>query len=419
MIKSSILIVFFLSLLIIGSSTSVFGAQLEAKLVPDAESAKIKMTFQRSIFIDYQNGGNLANELNTKAWKVNVQADSSNPGVQDLINKLNQKIKNDGSSAQITDLGVEYSAELIGREKNTAIDYKIILTPTLSHYNIRKYSENNPSLVDMAWRGLSVIGPITIDGVEINLPISALKSKEPAAYDIIAGTEGESLLSQNIMNADGIRDQPLGNWHDLFDPTGTTVQAATFGLDKSISGFVVHSFTMGESSIREGRQVEKEFDVTFTKDAEYTIRAVESADSANVAVIGFAAVDNIGGAEVLGVTPKAPTNYGETTGGGFPIMIIYGMAAMAGIGTVAILIFSSRKLKAEEGQGQRGIDPSQLQSYSTSASAGGYQTVRGEAQLKDDQSYEQTRSVYEQEKKEEPSSSTSTKGSMPKGWKPS
>lgn len=408
-----------MSLLIIGSSTSVFGAQLEAKLVPDAESAKIKMTFQRSIFIDYQNGGNLANELNTKAWKVNVQADSSNPGVQDLINKLNQKIKNDGSSAQITDLGVEYSAELIGREKNTAIDYKIILTPTLSHYNIRKYSENNPSLVDMAWRGLSVIGPITIDGVEINLPISALKSKEPAAYDIIAGTEGESLLSQNIMNADGIRDQPLGNWHDLFDPTGTTVQAATFGLDKSISGFVVHSFTMGESSIREGRQVEKEFDVTFTKDAEYTIRAVESADSANVAVIGFAAVDNIGGAEVLGVTPKAPTNYGETTGGGFPIMIIYGMAAMAGIGTVAILIFSSRKLKAEEGQGQRGIDPSQLQSYSTSASAGGYQTVRGEAQLKDDQSYEQTRSVYEQEKKEEPSSSTSTKGSMPKGWKPS
>ena len=364
-----------MGLLIISSSTSVFGAQLEARLIPDADSAKIKMTFQRNIFIDYQNGGDLANELKTKTWKVSVQADSSNPAVQDLINKLNQKIKNDGSNAQITDLGVEYSAELIGREKNTSIDYKIVLTPTLSHYNIRKYSENNPSLVDMGWRGLSVIGPITIDGVEINLPISALKFKEPAAYEIIAGTEGESLLSQNIMNADGIRDQPLGNWHDLFDPTGINVDASTFGLDKSISGFVVHSFTMGESSIREGRQVEKEFEVTFTKDAEYTIRAVESADSANIAVIGFAAVDNIGGSEVLGVTPKAPQDYGETTGGGFPIMIIYGMAAMAGIGTIAILIFSSRKLKAEEGQGQRGIDPSQLQSYSTSASAGGYQTV--------------------------------------------
>ena len=417
--RSSILIVFFIGLLIIGSSTSVFGAQLEARIVPDAESAKIKIIFQRNIFIDYKNGGDLANELKTKTWKVNVQADSSNPAVQDLINKLNQKIKNDGSAAQITDLGVEFSAELIGRETNTSIDYKIVLTPTLSHYNIRKYSSNSPSLVDMGWRGLSVIGPITIDGVEINIPISVLKSKEPAAYEIIAGTEGESLLSQNIINADGIRDQPLGNWHDLFDPTGINVDASTFGLDKSISGFVVHTFTMGESSIREGRQVEKEFEVTFTKDMEYTIRAVESADSATVAVIGFAAIDNLGGSEVLGVTPKAPKDYGETTGGGFPIMIIYGMAAMAGIGAVAVLIFSSRKLKAEEGQGQRGIDPSQLQSYATSASSGGYQTVRGEAQLKGDQSYEQTRSVYEQEKKEEPSSNSSTKGSMPKGWKPS
>jgi len=408
-----------MGLLIIGNSTSVFGAQLEAKLIPDAESAKIKMTFQRSIFIDYKNGGDLANELNTKTWKVGVQGDSSNPGVQDLINKLNQKIKNDGSAAQITDLGVEFSAELIGRETNTAIDYKIVLTPTLSHYNIRKYSSNSPSLVDMGWRGLSVIGPITIDGVEINIPISVLKSQEPAAYEIIAGTEGESLLSQNIMNADGIRDQPLGNWHDLFDPTGTTVQAVTFGLDKSVTGFVVHTFTMGESSIREGRQVEKEVKVTFTKDMEYTIRAVESADSATVSVVGFAARGNLGGSEVLGVTPNAPKDYGQTTGGGFPIMIIYGMAAMAGIGAVAILIFSSRKLKAEEGQGQRGIDPSQLQSYTTSASSGGYQTVRGEAQLKGDQSYEQTRSVYEQEKKEEPSGNSSTKGSMPKGWKPS
>ncbi|MEX2060549.1 MAG: hypothetical protein WD966_05785, partial [Nitrosopumilaceae archaeon] len=384
--RSSILIVFFIGLLIIGSNTSVFGAQLEARIVPDAESAKIKIIFQRNIFIDYKNGGDLANELKTKTWKVNVQADSSNPAVQDLINKLNQKIKNDGSNGQITDLGVEYSAELIGRETNTSIDYKIVLTPTLSHYNIRKYSSNTPSLVDMGWRGLSVIGPITIDGAEINMPISVLKSKEPAAYEIIAGTEGESLLSQNIMNADGIRDQPLGNWHDLFDATGINVDASTFGLDKSISGFVVHTFTMGESSIREGRQVEKELVVTFTKDMEYTIRAVESADSATIAVIGFGAIDNLGGSEVLGVTPNAPKDYGETTGGGFPIMIIYGMAALAGIGAIAILIFSSRKLKAEEGQGQRGIDPSQLQSYSTSASAGGYQTDRGEAHLKSNQS---------------------------------
>ena len=408
-----------MGLLIIGSATSAFGAQLDAKILPDADSTEIKIIFQRNIFIDYKNGGILADELRSKTWSINVKADSSTPGVQDLINKLNQKIKNDGSNAQITDLDIEYNAELIGRDSNASIDYKIVLTPTLSHYNIRKLSANNPSLIDISWRGLSVSGPITIDGVEINLPVSVIKAKDPTAFDIIAGTEGEALLSQNIINADGIRDQPLENWHDLFDPTGINVDANTFGLHESISGFVVHTFTMGESSIREGRQVEKKFEVTFTKDFEYTIRAVESADSATIAVIGFASIDKLGGAEVLGVSPTAPKDYGDTTGGGFPIMIIYGMAAMAGIGAVAVLLFSSRKLKAEEGQGQRGIDPSQLQSYATSAAAGGYQTVRGEAQLKGDQSYEQTRSVYEQEKKDEPSSNESPRGSMPKGWKPS
>lgn len=408
-----------MGLLIIGSNTSAFGAQLDAKIVPDADATNVKIIFQRNIFIDYKNGGALADELKSTTWSVNVLADSTTPGVQDLINKLNQKIKNDGSSAQITDLDIEFNAELIGRDSNASIDYKIVLTPTLSHYNIRKYSANNPSLVDIAWRGLTVPGPITIDGVEINLPMSVIKSKNPAAFEIISGTEGEALLSQNIMNADGIRDQPLENWHDLFDPTGINVDANTFGLHESISGFVVHTFTMGESSIREGRQVEKKFEVTFTKDSEYTIRAVESADSATIAVIGFASIDKLGGSEVLGVSPTAPKDYGDTTGGGFPIMIIYGMAAMAGIGAVAVLLFSSRKLKAEEGQGQRGIDPSQLQSYATSAAAGGYQTVRGEAQLKGDQSYEQTRSVYEQEKKDEPSSNESPRGSMPKGWKPS
>ena len=43
----------------------------------------------------------------------------------------------------------------------------------------------------------------------------------------------------------------------MFDPTGINADASTFGLDDSIAGFVVSSWTMGESSIREGRQVER------------------------------------------------------------------------------------------------------------------------------------------------------------------
>ena len=420
-LRASVLVVIITGLLIIGSSSSVWGAQLDARLVPDDESADFKITYQRNIWIGYDEGGQLADELRGKQWEIKVMADSSNPGVQDLIQKLNQKITSDGSSARITDLGLEYSAELIGRGANTSIDYQIVLYPTLSFYNLRQYSANSPSLVDMGWRGITVTGPIMIDGVEINFPISALKSEEPVAYDVIAGTEGETLMSVHLLNADGIRDQPLTNWHFLFDPTGINVDAGTFGLDESISGFVVSSFTMGESSIREGRQVEKEFSAEFTKDKPYVIRSVESADSANLHLIGFAAATDLEGIEFFGVSPQAAEGYATTSSGEFPVMIIYGMAGMAGIGAIAILFISNRKLKAEEGQGQQGIDPSQLQAFSTSESSGGYKTVRGEAQLKGDQSYEQTKSVYEQEKQDEPASSdtSSKKGSMPKGWKPS
>jgi hypothetical protein len=419
--RVSVLVVIFTFFLILGSTPSVLGAQLDARLVPDADSADIKITYQRNIWIGYNEGGQLADELRGKQWEIKVMADSSNPGVQDLIQKINQKISRDGSSARITDLKIEYTAGLIGRGANTSIDYKIILFPTLSFYNIRQYSANSPSLVDMGWRGLTATGPIVIDGVEINLPISALKSQELAAYDVIAGTEGETLMSQNLINAEGIRNQPLTNWHFLFDPTGINVDASTFGLHETISGFVVSSYTMGESSIREGRQVEKELSAEFTKDKPYEIRSVESADSANLHLIGFAAVDKLEGTEVFGVTPQSPEGYATASTGGFPVMIIYGMAGMAGIGAIAILFISSRKLKAEEGQGQQGIDPSQLQAYSTSESSGGYKTVRGEAQLKGEQSYEQTRNVYEQEKQAEPKSSdsSSARGSMPKGWKPS
>lgn len=420
MFRATIFAIIFASLLIIGSSSPVWGAQLDARLNPDSSSAEIEIKFQRTIFIEYPEGGQIADELRAKSWTIEVLADSSNPGVKDLIQKLNQKITADGSSARITDLKLDYSAQLTGRELITSIDYKIVLTPTLSFYNLREFSENSPALVDAGWRGLTVAGPIVIDGVEINFPISALKSQEPGVYDFISGTEADIVLSKNIINAEGIKNQPLRNWHFLFDPTGINVDASTFGLSEEISGFVVSSFTMGESSIREGRQVEKIDEASFSADREYFVRAVQSADSAEIDLIGFAAIDNLYGIEVFGVSPKAPEGFASTSTGEFPVTIIYGMAGMAAVGGVVFMVMSSRKLKQEVGMGQQGIDPSQLRAATTSAGAGGYQTVRGEAQLISDADYEQTRSVYEEEKKDEaPKSDASSKGSMPKGWKPS
>lgn len=395
--------------------TPAFAAQLDVRLNPAKDDAVVNMRYQRTIFIEYENGGNIANLLKNKEFTTSFTADRNNPGVISLMNILNQKLSDTGSVTRIKYLDVEYDAHLTGRNLNASVDYKINLIATIHNFLIREYSDNSPALVDISWRGLTTEAPIVINtsefgDVEINMPISFLQNNVNNVYNLLSNTTAMELLSTPIINADGIKNQPLTNWHFLFDPTGINVDAATFGLADEISGFVVSSFTMGESSIREGRQVEKVFENLIKLDEEYAIRSIESADSGNVFVVGFAAVDKVDSGEVFGVSPQSPEGYATTSTGGFPVMIIYGMAGMAGIGAIAILFFSSRQLKKEAGQGQQGIDPSRLRARSTSSEAGGYQTVRGEAYIADENNNNNNNNNM--------SDAANNRGSMPKGWKP-
>ena len=418
--SKTVVFAFFVSMLIIfGTSFPAWAAQLDARINPDVNSSPVEIKYQRTVFIEYNEGGEIAGELRATSWFVEVSEDITNPGVADLMNRINQKLLRDGSVSKFTDLNVDYTAQLTGRGLSASIDYKLVLSGTLSDYLIRERQGQSPAIIDMAWRGISVDGEVIISGVEINMPISAIKENNPNVFSNIVGTEADELLSNSLIDAEGIKNQPLSNWHFLFDPTGINVDAATFGLAEEITGFVVSGFTMGESSIREGIQVEKVLEAQFTVDKTYVVRSIQSADNANLDVIGFANVDILEGLEILGVTPTAPEGFGTTATGDFPVSIIYGMAAMAAVGAAAIFVISNRKLKKEQGMGQTGIDPSRLRAYQTSAGSGGYQTVRGEAQLIDDESYQKTRSVYDEQKPAETiTESQSNKGSLPKGWKP-
>jgi len=306
--------------------------------------------------------------------------------------KLNQGIQDDGSQATISDLNVLYEFQLTGRSIQTSIDYRVILEGTITNYVITEDSQKK--LVDLGWRGLSTTSSIMIDGIDINIPLGILQTQEPIIYNTFVGTEAEDVLNRELINADFILEQPMTNWHFLFDPTGINADASTFGLDDSIAGFVVSSWTMGESSIREGRQVERVYEAEVMADELYTVRSVQSSDQANLHIIGFGAIDVLDSVEIVGVTPTPPEDYMTTSTGGFPIMIIYGMAGMAAIGGIGFFIVSSRSMKNTSTE-QQGIDPGHLVGYQTSASSGGYQTNRGEAQLKSDDNYAQTRSVYE------------------------
>jgi len=73
------------------------------------------------------------------------------------------------------------------------------------------------------------------------------------------------------------------------------------------------------------------------------------------------------------------------------------MAGMAAAGGAAIMLISHRKLKKEgKNLQQTGIDPTQLTGVQTSASSGGYQTVRGEAQVTGLEDYNEHKSYYDE-----------------------
>jgi len=211
-----ILTILIAGVIIVGASVPAWAAQFDARVSPDSETSPFKISYLKTVFIEYPNGGNLFDELRGHEWTVDGIADSSDPGVQKLIEELNKTITDDGSQARISDLNVTYDFHLKARNINTSIDYRVILEGEVSNYVITKDSQR--TLLDLGWRGLSTDDEIVVNGIEINIPINLIKENEPEAYTFILGTEVEDILSKPLLDATFILEQPMTNWHFLFDP---------------------------------------------------------------------------------------------------------------------------------------------------------------------------------------------------------
>jgi hypothetical protein len=371
-------------------TTSVFAAQLnwDARTL---DSAFIpKFTFQRTVAIEYADGGVIADQLKGKQIVTQFSSDSSTKGISELIGKINEDSEKNGIDVQISDIQVVYLAELVGRQTAATIDYKVTVTPRITGFLIREYKEGSPALFDVSWRGIKVEGPVTLsDGmqqIEINRPISFLQNEFPAVYEQLVGTDAEKLLSIDIIDATGVNQLQILKWHSLFDPTAIVAETKQYGF----KGDVVTTFSMGESTIFTPIK-EKESETTFVTDEKYVVRTLEAADSANIFIPGYADADVLNNIEIIKTSPTASEEPGT---GAFPIFIIYGMAGLAAVGACVFFWWSGKKAKRDLALGQTGIDPSLLRGSETSSAAGGYKTNRAEGHLINDVTYDQTKSVY-------------------------
>ncbi len=363
-------------ILVLGLVPYASAAQLDAKILSGEDSVEPSFQFLRVIYFEYPNGGEISESLRGKRQMVSFVADSNTPGIDEFVMQLNKNLKSVPSNAVVTDVQINYQAILQGNENYAVVEYNVQLIPTITKHVLAKAFEK--STVDANWRGISLDEPIVFQTVygsfDVNNPKSALDAMIPNVSEKLKDI---SILELPLIDASGILDLPLDKWHSLFDNTAIMSDADKYGYSGK---YIVTHYSMGECSIFVGMCNDREWVREIDLDEKYTIRIVESRDDATISLEGYVDSSHLDGIEVFAtnlnslVTQRPATNE-------FPATIMYGMAGMAAIGAVVMLVKSNRKLKKDKNEGQTGVDPAHLRSYETSNSAGGYKTNRGESFL--------------------------------------
>lgn len=363
-------------LLISGLVPYASAAQLDAAILSGDDSAEPLFQFLRVIYIEYPNDGEIAESLRGKKQTVSFVADHNTNGMNELVMNLNQNLQTIPSNTVVTGAKINYQAILQGNENHAVIEYKIQLIPTITNHVLAKSSEE--SIVDASWRGLFVDGPITLltehGSFDVNNPKSALDVMIPTVSEKLKNI---SILELPLIDASDILKLPLYKWNSLFDNTAIIPGAVEY---KYTGKNIITHYSMGECNIGLGLCDDKKWIEEIDLDKKYVIRIIESRDDATILIEGYVDTTRIQGIEVFQTNLKSVVTQKPDTDE-FPATIMYGMAGMAVAGGIVMFVFSNRKLKNDENEGQTGVDPAHLKSYETSMSSGSYKTNRGESYL--------------------------------------
>ena len=344
-------------------------ADLNVYVAPGRGEPYFTATYQRTVVVEYGEGGELADLLEGAVGTIEAVAQGGGPDAEALRAALNENIKASGSGASIRSLDAHYKATLKGNPIDAVISYEVRLSGTLGGHTIAEAASDQPVVVDMAWRDITARDPVTVQGVEINLPRGAFGALAPEVLAALPD-EAAALLDKPLIMATSIHETPLETWQSFFGSRGIA-HIERFEPFEEISGPVVSDYVLGKNDLGEGIKTEIVEEVHFSLDRPYALRTLESADAAYVRVLGFAKAESYGEVEVVRIWSAAPEGlWPWFISDPLQVMIIYGIAGIGAGGGSAFLAFSRRALKREERMGQRGTGAFPPAGYR--AGAGGY-----------------------------------------------
>jgi hypothetical protein len=337
--------IFLFAFLLLTFSSGFFidasAVQMTTSMVPETNKADALMTAVRFITIEYKPSSQLAQQFNGKDERVEFSLNTSDPGMQELINTINTDIRTQkGSPVSIENATLDYTGSIKGSSDKVQLAYKIVIEGILSGIVLDRTEQGN--VLDLDWRSVVVSQPLPVNAaqygnISVNYPLGLLQINYPGVAQGLANSQAAAIMREPLFNFQDMGIS-MDRWHFLFDPTGSQAGAAGSGFQEIGGARVVSIYSLGESSFREGTFSEKVTQASASLNG--TQVRVESSTPppiGQIQIAGFSRIEKSGDNELAFVTAQAPEGTVTATGG-FPIQVLLVLGGMMGAVAVFVLL---------------------------------------------------------------------------------
>jgi len=340
------MLIFLITFTVTSIISNVYAVQMTTVLSPEANQAEPVFTANRFITLQFEPGSELAKKYANANETVRFKANSSTPGMAELLSGINKDIFTEKQSPILIENGtIDYTGTLKGSSDRLLISYKVVFTPSISGFTLPS-NNTGVALVDLDWRAFHTTRPLelqvpNIGNISVNYPLSLIEVTYPELSQQLNSTQANEIFKTPLFNFEDI-GIPMERWHFLFDPTGSQASTAGSGFQELGGARVVSIYSLGESSFREGVMEAEESDAKAIIDGANTnIHSSNPPPSGQIQIAGFSTVSKSGNSEIAYVTANAPE--GTTTAtGGFPLQVLIILAGMMA-GVSVFVLWKARK----------------------------------------------------------------------------